>query len=181
MEESSSEVRMDNEANWISEEVEKLFQEDQSDRELLHKSDGSLNEDIRNRDRQRIEKARNLLKKSTITNPHELHMLAIVFQHGEDVADIQKALDLSMQAVKNGLPPRYSLVPQATDRLMVYEQQKKGVPPEDILQKFGTQSWSDGRGFYTTYMIDGSATREDLEKYGLQENSGNGDRGIDKS
>ncbi len=153
----------------LSEEIDKLYESDQLDRQLLSDKNftGSL-EEIGLRDENRLQNAHNLLKHNKVTNPHDLHKLAFIFQHGGKIDDIAKALEISEQAVAHGLPPQYSLIPHATDRLMVYKQKIQGIPISEIKQKYGTQYTLDEQGNTIQYKVDGSATPEELEKFGLQ-------------
>lgn len=153
----------------LDSQVMKLFREDQADRELLASNLTNHALEVQHRDEVRLKKARDLLTKEEITNPHALHMLSMIFQHGNSEDDIQKALDISKKAVEYGLPPAYSLIPHATDRLMLYKQQRSGIPLNDIKQKFGTQYRHDEDGNIIYYSLDGTATDEELKQFGLQQ------------
>lgn len=84
------------------------------------------------------------------------------------MADYKTALKLATKAVEKGLPPQHSLIPKATDRLMLQEQVEKGVPLNKLKQKYGTQVRWDEKGNSFTPPVDGTATDEELKKFGLK-------------
>lgn len=149
-------------------EIRPLYTSDQTDREAYAKKPvPEVGLAIKQKDEQRLQKAREILAQGPITNPHALQMLAFVFQHGETVNDIRTALKLTTQAVEAGLPPQYSLIPQATDRLMIREQLDRGIPLEELTQKYGTETMFNPDGKPLVPKLDGTATEEELKKFGL--------------
>ncbi|MBI4037162.1 hypothetical protein HY385_01945 [Candidatus Daviesbacteria bacterium] len=148
-------------------EIRQLFEGDQQDRQNFSK-DPTKGLEIRQKDEQRLEEAKEILAKGEILDPEELNMLAFIFQHGDTVKDYQQALELATEAVELGLPPQNSLIPQATDRLMVREQLDKGVPLNQLKQKFGTQVMFDSDGTPVKPQLDGTVTKEELKKFGIE-------------
>lgn len=96
-------------------------------------------------------------------------MLAFIFQHGNTADDYRQALNLTTRAVEAGLSPQESLIPQATDRLMIQEQLDSGVPVNELKQKFGTQERFDEKGESFKPSLDGTVTKEDLKRFGINE------------
>lgn len=151
-----------------SNEIKLLFESDQKDRQGFSK-DPTKGLEIRQRDEQRLKKAWEIAAQEKVSSPHDLNMLAFIFQHGDTAEDYQKALDLTTKAVESGLPPQDSLIPQATDRLMVQEQLDRGVPLDELKQKYGTQIRFDECGNQFKPSLDGTITNEDLEKFGIKQ------------
>lgn len=149
-------------------EIRSLYTSDRTDREAYAKKPvPEVGLAIKQKDEQRLQKAREILAQGPITNPHALQMLAFVFQHGETVKDIQTALELAIKAVEMGLPPQNSIIPQATDRLMIREQLDQGISLEELTQKYGTQTMFNPDGKPLVPKMDGTATEEDFKKFGL--------------
>lgn len=153
------------ESNVVS-EARQLFESDQKDRQEFAK-DPSKGLEIRQRDEQRLKKAKEIAARGEISDPHELNMLAFIFQHGDTIDDYRKALELTTKAVAAGLPPQNSLILQATDRLMIQEQIDAGVPLHELKQKYGTQTRFDENGQPIKPPLDGTATKEEFEKFGI--------------
>lgn len=149
-------------------DIKKLFQMDQADREEYAR-DASKGLAIRQRDEQRLKRAKEILAGNKIIDPHDLNMLAFIFLHGDKVEDYEKALELTTQAVEAGLPPDYSLIPQTTDRLMIQSQLDRGVPLEQLTQRYGTQTRSDPNGNLFKPKLDGTVTKEEFEKFGIEQ------------
>lgn len=160
---------MDNRTEFIIQEgeIRKLYESDQADRAAFAKNP-SIGSEIYQRDKQRLQEARNILKGGDITDPHDLNMLAFIFQHGQEIQDYEKALELAIKSVEVGLPPENSLIPQATDRLMIQKQLDQGVAFNQLKQKYGTQVLFDSTGKPFTPSLDDTATKEDLQKFGLK-------------
>ncbi len=152
----------------IPSEIKQLYESDQKDRQAFP-IDPTKRLEIRQRDEKRLKKAEEIVAKGGVSDPHELNMLAFIFQHGKTVGDYRQALSLTTQAVHAGLPPQYSLIPQATDRLMIQEQLENGVPLDKLKQKYGTQSILDASGKPFQPPLDGTATTEDLQNFGINQ------------
>lgn len=127
-----------------SDKIKALFEADQADR-VNYAKNPPKGLEIRKRDEEPLQKAREILEKEQIFDPHALNMLAFIFHHGDSIEDSQKALELATKAVDLGLPPENSLIPQATDRLMVREQLAAGTPWNKLTQKYGTETLFDER------------------------------------
>lgn len=151
----------------FEEEIRQLFESDQADREQFSQNP-TIGPEVNRRDQQRLKKAKEILENYQPSNPHLLNMLAFIFQHGVTVNDYRTALELATKAVENGLPPQHSLIPKATDRLMLQEQVEKGVPLNRLKQKYGTQVRWDEKGNSFTPPLDGTVTKEELKKFGLK-------------
>ncbi len=148
-------------------EVRNLFDSDQSDREQLA-SDPAKASEIRQRDEERLEKARGILANGNITNPHQLNMLAFVFLHGYTGVDYQIALKLATKAVEAGLEAKNSLIPQAIDKIMIEAQRTKGIPEHQLVQKLGTQVLINKEGTHFKPKLDGTAAKTEFAKYGIK-------------
>lgn len=148
--------------------IEELYREDRADRIAYAKeSNQDQGLEIRKRDEQRLEQARGILASREVTDPNELNMLAYIFQHGDNLDNYRRALQLTTQAVKLGLPPQDSLVCHATDRLMIRQQLDNGVPLNQLKQKYGTQTLFDQEGKPFIPPLDGTATEEELDRFGI--------------
>lgn len=161
MEEQSEQIN-------TSSEIMKLFLADQKDREEFAE-DSTKGLKIRQRDEQRLQKAKEIATRGKTSDPNELNMFAFIFQHGDTVEDYKQALNLTTQAVKHGLPPKNSLIPQATDRLMIQEQRDKGIPLNELRQKYGTQTRFDEAGIPIKPLLDGTVTKEEFKKFGIDQ------------
>lgn len=149
-------------------EIRELYETDQKDRIALAR-DSSIGLQVRQRDEQRLKRAKELIASGDISDPQELNMLAYIFQHGDTADDYRRALQLTTAAVDSGLPIKESLIPLATDRLMIQEQIDRGVPLRELKQKYGTQIRYDEDGNAFQPPLDGTATKEDFEKFGLEQ------------
>lgn len=149
-------------------EIKQLFESDQEDRSDFSK-DPSKGFKIRKRDEKRIKKAKEILAKGGNFKAEELNMLAFIFQHGDTIDDYKQALSLTTQAVERGLLPKHSLIPQVTDRLMIQEQLERGVSLYELKQKYGTQTLFNEIGKAVKPSLDGTISKEDFKKFGLEQ------------
>lgn len=147
--------------------VLQLFESDQKDRQL-YAQNPTQGLEIRQRDEQRLIQAKKIVANDKISDPQEFNMLAFIFQHGDSVQEYKQALSLTTKAVEAGLPPSLSLIPQATDRLMIREQLDRGVSFDKLKQKYGTQTMFNEKGEPITPVLDGSATIEEFKKFGIE-------------
>lgn len=154
-----------------SSEIHQLFAADRKDRVDFAKG-ASLGLEIRQRDEQRLQKAKEIAARGGISDPQDLNRLAFIFQHGDSVADYRQALGLTTQAVAAGLPPQDSIIPHVTDRLMIQEQLDANIPLHEVKQKFGTQTRFDETGNPFKPKLDGTATQEEFEKFGIEQHEG---------
>lgn len=152
----------------ISSEIKQLFESDQKDRQNF--SNGlAKGLEISQRDEQRLKIVKEIVTQGGISDPHELNMLAYIFQHGNTIDDYKQALSLTIQAVEAGLSPKDSLIPQATDRLMIQEQLDNSIPLNKLKQKYGTQTMFDETGKPIKPPTDETITQEEFEKFGIEQ------------
>ena len=147
---------------------ESLYIEDQSDRETYPEDphDPKIKEIIQ-RDNERLNIARELIRSNTVKDAKDLHFVSFIFQHGNNVEDYAQALKLAMKAVEKGWPPELSLVPHATDRLMIQEQLDRGMSIQDTVQHFGTQTYTTENGIEFKPSLDGTLTDDERKKFKL--------------
>lgn len=139
----------------IATELERLYTEDQEDRE----GDKDPRE-VEVHDAERIKRARELYALvPQMTDPETLHYLSYLFQHGPEIEDTERALEISQIALDKGLERKASLAPQATDRLMLRRQEAMGVPVHELRQKFGSQRLLEND---FVPQLDGTVTPEEL-------------------
>lgn len=116
-------------------------------------------------DRDNRAKVAKMLEEKVITDKDDLHLAAMIFQHGENSADYATALQLAQDSINAGLEPSVSLIPQATDKLMAQQQIERGIPLDQVKQKFGTQWIRKDDGIKIIYPVDGTATEAEIKKY----------------
>lgn len=111
----------------------------------------------------------------------DFNTAAIIFQHGENTVDCRKAFELSLKAIQAGQPASASLVPAAFDRYLIYEQLDRGVPLDQVTQRFNTQTLPDAQGGRFRPGVDGKATKDELQLFGLLSSQDQGSENLDKA
>lgn len=145
--------------------LQELLEQSQNDRKKYTEGDNQL---ILN-DNARINKLRELFKKGGIKTAQDLLIASLLFEYGQTIQDLEAGLICSSKAVELGLPPHKSLIPQATDKLMVTKQIRVGVHKSLAKQKYGTQIslWMDNGKSVSFCPLDGTVTEEELTTYGI--------------
>jgi hypothetical protein len=120
----------------MNSELKRLFEADQNER-VDHPHYGTPEYLVlRDRDRQRCNKAAVILNAIEKPVAEDFHHAAMIFQHGESIELIWQAHEYAMKAAKLGYRPARWLAAAAYDRWLMYQ----GRP-----QKFGTQFVPDGK------------------------------------
>ena len=115
--------------------LEKLFEQDQTDRKFLQESRDEKNMQlVAERDKQRLSQAIELYDEYKAGNwrltSQDAYHLAMLFQHGDTEEDYARAFELATIAAENGHGPSLQLSALAEDRLLVSQGEA---------QKWGTQ------------------------------------------
>ena len=108
--------------------LEKLFKEDQNDRMTLG-ADGDFAM-IEKRDIERKNIVKRLLREGAVITGRDFYIAAMIFHHGQSLADYKTALKLAKESNKKGYQKAKWLCAGVTDRLLMKQGKK---------QKFGTQ------------------------------------------
>lgn len=136
----------------INTETEEQLRNDPEFREKFQKE----MRDVNNLQKERVQE---LLDQGLVIDPYDLKNAGLIFQHGNSPEDFEKAFDLNIRAISKGLIPYISDLRQAFDRYMVSLQRNKGIPPDQIVQRFGMQSYmQENNGselVYREYRLDG--------------------------
>jgi hypothetical protein len=149
----------------INLELQQLVEEAQRDRQKYAEGDRALV----TRDGQRRTKLQELIKNSRIRTAGDFHLVSYIFELGNNYQDLEAGLAYAQKAIDLGFPPHESLLPQATDRFMIAKQVRTGTHKSLARQRFGTQIalWMDGGKNISFNPLDGTITKEELEKFGL--------------
>lgn len=115
----------------MNEELRRLYQEDQAERQA-NWSGQSLEffMAVRERDRARRTRADELIAAGALLDAADYFHAAMLFQHGDDLADYWRAHELAKQSADLGNRTARNLAAAAYDRWLV----RQGQP-----QKYGTQ------------------------------------------
>ncbi|OGM95002.1 hypothetical protein A2524_02835 [Candidatus Wolfebacteria bacterium RIFOXYD12_FULL_48_21] len=112
----------------MNKDLEKLFKEDQADRMAIGSSgDFSV---VEKKDVERKNTIKRMLKEGTVITGKDFYIAAMIFHHGQLLADYKTAIKLSEQSIKKGYQKAKWLHAAGTDRLLIKQGKK---------QKFGTQ------------------------------------------
>jgi hypothetical protein len=136
----------------VNEELRRVFEEDQGDR-LAEE----LPADMRLRDRARRKRVVELLDAGAAETGEDFFHAAMVFQHGEELADYRRAHELALRAAELGHGTGRWLAAAAHDRWLMHE----GKP-----QKYGTQYRGTGDGF-ELYEVDPATTDEERAEWNV--------------
>lgn len=124
----------------VSKILKALFDEDQADRpddpafiqrlQTDHEFAQTFLTELHPKDRVRRDRALEIMSTHPILTADDYNHLSSLFQHGETPGDYATAFLYSMKAVRAGLEPYLSLIPQSFDRYAVNT---------DHSQRYGTQ------------------------------------------
>jgi hypothetical protein len=135
----------------VNAELLQLYREDLQERRNHPEVGTEAYRAMRERDSVRRSKAGTVL--AVLANPtrDDLFHAAWVFQHGDGVADVSRAHELALEAVRLGHPAARWLSAAAFDRWCMY----RGEP-----QRFGTQIVPDGLR-YRVWDVDPATTDDE--------------------
>lgn len=141
----------------VNPELDAIYTADQGDRRLPPEEKARL--DIAARDDARLARVKAILDAGGAKVSIDYFHAAMVFQHGHDPADYQRAHDLALKAAE--LDPSHTtarwLAAASEDRLLM----NQGKP-----QKYGTQFRKEG-GVWELYPVDPSVTDEERAAWGV--------------
>lgn len=145
--------------------IDQLLEEAQNDRKKYTEGE----KDLINNDEARIKVAQEMIKRGDIKTAEDFLKTSLLFLYGNTIQDLEGGLKLSQKAVELGLPPYKSLMPQATDKLMITKQTRIGIHKSLAKQKYGTQIalWMDNGKTISFCPLDGTITQQELDIYGL--------------
>lgn len=145
--------------------IDQLLEDAKNDRKKY--SEGER--DLINNDEARIKIVQELVNKGDLKTAEDFLKASLIFLYGSTVQDLEGGLQLSKKAIELGLPPYKSLIPQATDKLMITKQTRIGIHKSLAKQKFGTQIalWMDNGKSISFCPIDGTVTQQELDIYGI--------------
>jgi hypothetical protein len=137
--------------------IRRLFEADQAAR-IDRPRDGTANDaGLREADAERRRQLRTLLAHKEVNDPLSLYRAAMVFQHGDQIDDIDTAHRLAMRAAEQGFEPARWLAAAALDRWLMY----RGRP-----QRFGTQIVPDGVR-YRVWDVDPATSDEERRRWNV--------------
>lgn len=136
----------------MNQELLTIVEADQQDRH----SQG-LPEDIRERDRARRQRVREIVAEGGLTNSDDFLAAALVFQHGEALEDFQQAHQLALRSKELGHPLGAWLSAVAMDRYL----NRQGKPV-----KYGSQ-YVRMAGIYRVPRLDPATTDEERQAWDI--------------
>lgn len=140
--------------NHQSDEINRLFEEDQQDR----RPDSIDWTVVGPKDKRRKDRIKALYDQGLISTPKDKYHAAMILQHGDRLEDYELANELSTKAMLAGLEPAKWLSAASEDRLLT----SQGKP-----QKYGTQYRQTGDGPWELLPVDPSITDEERAKYNV--------------
>jgi hypothetical protein len=138
-------------------ELAAIYADDQADRADWRHADMAA---VFQRDTVRRARVAELLDGGAAQSADDYFHAAMVYQHGPDIADIERAHALAREAVAHDPthPKARWLVAASEDRLLM----QHGKP-----QRWGTQFVPDDDGHYSLYPVDGSVTDEERARWNV--------------
>ena len=147
-------TKIANEEKSWNPELERIHREDQADRK--EPIDWT---NLASRDRARLQQVEAILAAGGAKVAFDYFRAAIVFQHGESLADIERAHELALKAVE--LDPEFDvarwLVAASEDRMLKFEKKP---------QKWGTQ-YDVVDGKWVLYEVDPTTTNEERAEWNV--------------
>src|ERR1035437_5945937 len=110
--------------------IKDLYTSDIEDRNQINWNDKKEIEKLRQKDKDRRQKAKGLIKHDILISGLDYHHASLIFQHGETTEDFRLAHELAKKAVKLGDETAKWLYAATLDRLFL---------SEGKTQKYGTQ------------------------------------------
>jgi hypothetical protein len=140
--------------------VEAVCAADQADRVLVQGAPARPWAEVQRNDALRRAAIRDAEARGLLVTADALACAALIFQHGEALADIEQARRFALEAVK--LEPTHArarrLVALTTDRALM----RRGLP-----QKFGTQSFKNDAGVFERWPVDPLTTDAERAEWGV--------------
>jgi hypothetical protein len=138
-------------------EIDTLYASDIEDRNQINWDDKNEVDKLRQKDKERKQKAKELVENGSLISGLDYHHAALIFQHGETTEDYKLAHELADKAVKLGDETAKWLFAATFDRWLL---------SEDKPQRYGTQFKQNGkRKWELAQPIDLSITDEERAKY----------------
>lgn len=138
----------------MNQQLKQIYEEDITDR-----NNKIPDEELNKRDRLRKVKVKKVLNEAESLDAQDYHHAALIFQHGEDLADFRKAYELAMKAVESGNDSARWLAAASLDRSLLMEGKA---------QKYGTQFKQNGKGDWKLAQpIDSTVTDEERKEWNV--------------
>jgi len=143
----------------ISKQLQDLFTADQKDR-----SDGALWEDanfrneVSKRDKVRKEEVSKYIKNDQLQTAEDYYFSAMIFQHGDSVADFKQAHQLAKTSMNMGYESAKWLYAASLDRLLLHQGRK---------QRYGTQYRKENNGKWFLPPVDEIISDDERKKYNV--------------
>jgi hypothetical protein len=139
--------------------IEDLYNQDVNERKDINWEDKNEVEELRERDKIRRQKTKELLNSSSLSTGLDFHHASLIFQHGEITEDYKLAHELAERAVNLGDETAKWLYAATFDRWLL----SSGKP-----QKYGTQfKQNEDDDWELALPIDPSITDEERAKYNV--------------
>ncbi len=140
-------------------EIESLYISDIEDRNNINWDDKDEIEKLRQRDKERKQKAKELIDNGSLVSGLDYHHASLILQHGETTEDYKLAHELAEKAVELGDETAKWLFAATFDRWLLSENKP---------QKYGTQFKQDKNGEWEIAQpIDPSVTDDERVKYNV--------------
>lgn len=136
-----------------------LYVEDAEDRKHTDWNNKREVKKLMQRDRERKEKAKKLIKRGELVSGLDYHRASLIFQHGETMEDYKLARELAGKAVDLGDKTAKWIYAATFDRWLLSQGKS---------QKYGTQfKQNENREWEIALPIDPTITDEERAKYGV--------------
>lgn len=139
-------------------ELTRMYDEDVKEKATANWSDSEVVHSIREKDRLRRKRVRELIREGALRTGADYHHAALIFQHGESVVHFKQAQELARKGIALGEERSKWLYAAATDRALVYA----GKP-----QRFGTQFRKNEKGDWEMGQVDPNTTDEERAQYNV--------------
>ena len=140
-------------------EIDNLYASDIEDRNQINWGDENAVNKLREKDKERKQKAKELIENGSLISGLDFHHAALVFQHGETTEDYKLAHELAEKAVDLGDETAKWLYAATFDRWLLSENKS---------QKYGTQFKQNENGEWEIAQpIDPSVTDDERVKYNV--------------
>jgi hypothetical protein len=138
--------------------IQALCEADQADRGMVKGAPLRPWLEVKPRDAERRALITAAQARRALTSADDLACAALIFQHGESLADFEQAKAFASRAV--AIDPGHTrarrLVAQATDRALM----QQGLP-----QKYGTQSYRNDAGVFEKWPVDPTVTEAERAQW----------------
>lgn len=138
-------------------ELERLYREDLAEHEHVPAVGTQDYADLRQRDRNRRERARQILSEIADPESSDFYHAAWLFNHGDEPDEARLAYELASESAASGHADAKWLAAAAFDRWCMYRGSR---------QKYGTQIVPDGIG-YRLWDVEPETTDDERARFGV--------------